>query len=343
MRFPVKGLAVTIALGGIIIVMTLAGLAVGRSDILDPAAVLDGLFNPQSDFAFAVREVRLPRILAAIIVGYALGTSGAIFQGVTRNGLVSPDIVGVNAGASFAALMVIVLATQAYASTAAVSLSMIGPAALVGAFGAATAVYFLGYRSGLSPYRLVLVGIGVTAVLGAGIAYALTLTRGGFDTQLAFRWMVGSTYGVDGTEATTALVAFLPLIAISLFVVRPLTVLAVGDDAASGLGAHVERDRLIMLIVGVCLAALAVALVGPVGFIAFIAPHIARALIGPGAGLLGLISAGLIGAALIVGADFVAGRVIEGKELPMGAVTTLIGAPYFLALLYRTNRSGYGA
>ena len=170
---------------------------------MDPARLWAALFgDPEAVDAFAVRDVRLPRVIAGLIVGLALGMSGAMFQGVTRNGLVAPDIIGVTTGASLAALIVIVLGTQVRGEGDAleVPLSAIGPAALVGAFGSALLVYSLAWKKGLSPYRLVLVGIGVTAVLSAGIAYALTLTRFPFATQLAFRWTVASMYGTDWTE-----------------------------------------------------------------------------------------------------------------------------------------------
>jgi iron complex transport system permease protein len=344
LRIPVRAAR---TIGGLLIVVALlvaAGLAVGRSTVLDPIALLDALFGPgDGSAAFGVREIRLPRVLGGIVIGFALGLSGAIFQTVARNGLVSPDIVGVNAGASFAALVVIVLGTQARGQGDAfeVPLGMIAPAALAGAFAAAVTVYVLGYRSGLSPYRIVLVGIGVTSVLGAGIAYALTLTRFPFATQLAFRWTVGSMYGVDWTEIGPALAAFAVLLILTLLILRPLTALSLGDDTAAGLGARVERDRLGLWSAGVCFAALAVALAGPVGFIAFIAPHISRALMGP-VGLWVPVAAGLAGTALVLASDFVALHALPDAELPLGAVTALIGAPYFLFLLYRTNRMGAG-
>jgi iron complex transport system permease protein len=343
-RLPARIAATTLLLAVVVVALGAAVLSVGRSTILEPAQLLDALFGSgEGSAAFAVREVRLPRVLAAALIGFALGLSGAIFQLVARNGLVSPDIVGVNAGASFAALVVIVLGTQAQGQgdSFEVSLGLIAPAALVGAFGAAIAVFVLGYRSGLSPYRIVLVGIGLTAVLSAGIAYLLTLTRFPFATQLAFRWTVGSMYGVDWTEVGPALIVFGLLVAVTLFILRPLNALTLGDDTATGLGAHVERDRFVLWGVGVCFAALAVALAGPVGFVAFVAPHIVRALIGS-AGLWVPIAAGLAGSAIILVADFVALHAVAGDELPLGAMTALIGAPYFLFLLYRTNRLGGG-
>ena len=342
LRLSPRSLGVGVILVLACVALVVVALSIGSTEVMDPARVLRALFgDPEADDAFAVRELRLPRVLAGLIVGCALGMSGALFQGVTRNGLVAPDIIGVTTGASFAALVVIVLGTQVRGAgdSLEVPLSAIGPAALVGAFGAAILVYALAYRRGLSPYRLVLVGIGVTSVLSAGIAYALTLTRFAFATQLAFRWTVGSMYGTDWTEVMPALVVFVLLVVVTLTMLRPLPALALGDDTATGLGSRVEADRLRLLAVGVCLAALSVALAGPVAFVAFMAPHLARGLLrAPGISVVAI--AGLAGAALIVGSDLIAQRVLPGTELPLGAVTALIGAPYFLFLLYRTNRQG---
>ncbi|HUG29478.1 MAG TPA: iron ABC transporter permease [Candidatus Limnocylindria bacterium] len=344
MSFRVDG-RVLLLLGGMVVALlavTGAALLIGATSILTPGELVTALFSSSdSDAGFAVRELRLPRVLAGVIVGLSLGISGAIFQTVARNGLVSPDIVGVNSGASLAALVVIVLGTQARGAGDAqeVPLSLIAPAALFGAFAAAILVYVLGYVKGLNPYRLVLVGIGVTAVLAAGIAYALTLTRFPFATQLAFRWTVGSMYGTDWTEVRPALIACAVAVLVALALLRPLGILSLGDDTAAGLGSRVERDRFRLIAIGVVLAAVAVALAGPVGFVAFIAPHIARGLMG-GRGPLTVIAAGLAGAILTAFADLVALRAVPGVDIPVGAVTALMGAPYFLFLLHRTNRLG---
>jgi iron complex transport system permease protein len=343
-RLSTRAAVVTTVFATVVLGVAAMGLLVGRSTVLDPGQLLDALAGAGDEVqSFAVRELRLPRVLAALVVGFALGLSGSVFQSLARNGLVSPDIVGVNSGASFAALVVIVLGTQGMGQGDALEVpyGWIAPAALVGAFGSAGAIYILGYRQGLSPYRLVLVGIGVTAVLQAGIAYALTLTRFPFATELAFRWTIGSMYGVDWTEVGPALAAFAVLLVVGVAVLRPLSALGLGDDTAAGLGVRVERDRLLLAGVGVCFAAVAVALAGPVGFVAFIAPHIARTLLRIGGPLLP-IAGGLVGASLTMVADLVAQRALAPVELPLGAITALIGAPYFLLLLYRTNRIGAG-
>jgi iron complex transport system permease protein len=329
LRVSPRGLVVAAGLLAACLAIGLLALSVGSKEVMDPGRLWAALFgDPDAVDAFAVRDLRLPRVLAGLIVGVALGMSGALFQGVTRNGLVAPDIIGVTTGASLAALIVIVLGTQVRGEGDALEVPL-----------SAIVVYLLAWKKGLSPYRLVLVGIGVTAVLSAGIAYALTLTRFAFATQLAFRWTVGSMYGTDWTEVGPALVVFAVLLLVTITLLRPLPALALGDDAATGLGSRVEADRLRLLAVGTCLAALSVALAGPVAFVAFMAPHLARGLLrAPGIAVVAV--AGLAGAALIMGSDLIALRILPGMELPLGAVTALIGAPYFLLLLYRTNRQG---
>jgi iron complex transport system permease protein len=344
LRVPVRASLVLVGMAVVVAFIAVLGLMVGRSGVLSPLQVLEGLTGTGTDAAsFGVQQIRLPRIIAGALVGFALGLSGAVFQAIARNGLVSPDIIGVNSGASFAALVIIVLGTQTSGAGDAleVSYAWIAPAALVGAFLAAFTVYILGYRRGLSPYRLVLIGIGITSVLQSGIAYALTLTRFPFATELAFRWTIGDLYGTDWTEVTPALVVFAALVVLALLRARPLSALTLGDETAVGLGARVERDRLGLIVIGVCFAAVAVALAGPVGFVAFIAPHLARAMTGATGPLL-VIASGLAGATLTLIADFIAVHALPDVELPLGAVTALIGAPYFLVLLYRTNRLGEG-
>lgn len=340
-RVRVRTLVVMAVLVVVLAAAGVASLMVSRSGAwLTPSEVLAAIGGQGEGFTnFAVTQIRAPRVVASILTGFALGVSGAIFQSIARNGLVSPDIIGVTSGASLAALVVIVLGTQATGAgdSFEVPLSWIAPAALIGAFGATIAVYLLAYRKGLSPYRLILVGIGLTAVLDAGIAYGLTLTRFPFATELAFRWTIGNLYGTDWTEVGPGLVAFAIIIVLALFVVTPLIALGLGDDTAVGLGSRVEFDRLKLIVVGVCLAAIAVAIAGPIGFVAFIAPHIARALLhisGPTV----IFASGFIGAGLTLIADMIAQHALENAELPIGAITALIGAPYFLFLLYRTNR-----
>jgi iron complex transport system permease protein len=306
-------------------------VGVGHGDFpISPAEVLATLVGQgTAEHEFIVLELRLPRVLVAILVGAAFALSGAIFQSLAQNPLVAPDIIGVNAGAALVAVSVIVLGFP---------LGLLAPGAFLGALAAAVLVYTLSYRRGLSTYRLVLVGIAVNAAIGAGISYLLT--RGEInDVQRATVWLIGSVYASDWGDVRLLGLALLALVPAAVALGRHLEALQLGDDVARGIGAPVERARLALVVVGVALAALSVAVAGPIGFVAFIAPHIARRLAGTS-------GAGALPASIAVGgqdqevADIVAQRAFAPTALPVGIVTTLLGAPYFLYLLQRANRLG---
>lgn len=276
---------------------------------------------------FIVLDLRMPRALTAVLAGIALAIAGTIFQELARNPLVAPDVIGLSAGASLAAVSLIV-----FGDTAA-GLS-VPAAALLGALAAGVALYALAWRGGVQGYRLVLVGIGVAALLNAGIAYVLTRGRIA-DVSQAYVWLVGSL-NARGWEHVWPLAAALALVIPAAgLLVRGLAALQLGDEVARALGVRVERTRLALLLAAVLLIGVAVSSAGPVAFVAFIAPHIARALAGtvaPGAVLA--VAAG-VGGALVPAADL-AGRVpFAPTEIPVGIVTSIVAAPYFLLLLRR--------
>lgn len=323
----------TIGVSAVVAVLVIAvgafSLSVGDFPIPVSEVVPAVLGVGESDAHFIVHTLRLPRLVTAILVGAAFGLSGAIFQSLARNPLASPDIIGVNAGAALAALVVIVLLDG--------SAVLISLGALVGALATATAIYALAYRRGVTGYRLVLVGIGVTAVLSSATSYLLTQADI-FDAQRAAVWLTGSlnARGWDHVRPVSVVVAV--LVPATLVMTRQLRLLQLGDDAARGLGARVEGARGGLLFVGVVLAAVATASAGPVAFVALVAPQIARRLVGGGHPALG--PAALTGAAVVVIADLVGRRAFAPIEMPVGIITAVVGAPYLLWLLARTNRGG---
>lgn len=328
-RVDLGALSVVAALAVAIVAASVVGLSVGDYPI-GPVEVGKALIGQASEGAgFVVLTLRLPRVLAALLVGAALAMSGAIFQALARNPLVAPDIIGVNAGAALASVAVIVLGGP---------LALLAPAAFAGALGAAVAVYLLAWRRGLSRHRLVLVGIGVHAVLWAGISYLLTRAEI-WEVQRAYVWLVGSVYGSDWQEVALIAAGLSVVVPAAFALARPLEALQLGDDVARALGARVERARLGLVVCAVALAALAVTVAGPVGFVALVAPHIARRLIkAPGAAAL--TGALATGALLVLAADLVAQRAFAPTSLPVGIITALVGAPYFLYLLIRAERLG---
>jgi len=293
--------------------------------------VVPAIFGLGSDDAeFIVRTLRLPRALTAMLVGGSFAVSGAIFQSLARNPLASPDIIGIDAGASAAAVLCIVIWNTGASVTAF--------GALAGALIAAVSIYVLAWKGGVSPYRLVLVGIGIAAMLTSVTQYLLTRAEI-FEAQRAVVWLTGSLNGRGWGHVRSIGIADLVVLPLLVALLGPLRVMLLGDDAAKGLGVSVERSRLLLVLVAVALAALATAAAGPVVFVAFVSAPIARRLTGTP---LAVGTAALVGALLMLLADLVARRVFAPTELPVGVVTGIVGAPYLLWLLARSNRVGRG-
>jgi iron complex transport system permease protein len=301
------------------------GLTLGsfRLSLSDIAGSLFGAGSP--DVGFIVLGLRLPRILVAILVGPALAMSGAIFQGLVRNPLVSPDVIGINAGASLAAVFWIVT-KQPHGLLPVVS--------FVGALAAAAVIYLLTWRGKIAGGRLILMGIGINALLTAATSW-LIVRASIYDVASAVLWMTGSLYASDWADVLVLAIALAVLVPVGIGLTWSLQVLQYGDQTARSLGMPVERTRLALMLVGCALSGVAVSVAGPVGFVAFMIPHLARMLAGPMTGGVFVLS-GVLGALLLLGADLV-GQYALPVSLPVGVITAGLGAPYFLFLLYRTN------
>jgi iron complex transport system permease protein len=338
LHVPVLGLSIRVdprAIGvcGVltVVVFVLLVFAIGTGEYpISPGDVVKALFGAgDSGTSFVVQTLRLPRALTALLVGGALGASGAIFQSITRNPLGSPDIIGFEAGASAGAVAAILLFA---AGTGTIALCAIGGGLLT-----AVAVYLLAYRGGVQGYRLVLVGIGVSAML-----YALTddlLTRARLDDAVtAYVWLTGSLNGRGWEHVRPLAIAMAALLPCVALLARPLRMMELGDDCAKALGVSVERSRLALVAVGVALSAAAVASAGPIAFVALAAPQIARRLThatGPG-----IPAAMLTGAALLLASDLLAQRLFPATELPVGVVTGVLGGVYLMWLLFHEWRKG---
>jgi iron complex transport system permease protein len=323
---------VVLALGLVAFAGLVANVGYGEYPIspLDVVRTLFGARTGDESYAFIIYTLRLPRALVALMVGAGLAVAGTLLQGLTRNPLAAPDIVGVNAGAGLAAVTLIVTFPS-------VSAAFIPLAAFGGGVVAAGVLYLLAWRGSSSPVRLILVGVGISAVAGA--LTTLTITFGEIEqASRALIWLTGSVYGRTWEHIWPLLpwlVVFLPL-AFAGF--RHLNALALGDEAAGGLGVRVEVERGLLVLTSVALAASAVATAGTVGFVGLMAPHIARRLVGPAHGGL-LPTAAVTGAALVVLADLVGRVVFSPVEIPCGIVTSAIGAPFFLYLLFRSRNT----
>lgn len=303
-----------------VLAMTLGSL---RIPALVVVRTLFGYGTDQQDFV--VNTLRLPRVLLALLIGAGLALAGAIFQGLVRNPLVSPDVIGIDSGANLFATFWIV---------SGLSWSLVPAAASAGAAVAAISIYLLSWRGGVAPNRLILVGIGIGAALSS--LTTLLLVSGTIEqVRPAQVWSIGSIYGADWADVRLMAVALAVLLPISVALMWPMRVLQLGEDSARSLGLGVERLRFTMLVVGCALAAFCVAVAGPIGFVALMIPHIARLLAGPLSGTV-LVLTALIGALFLLVADII-GQHLLPVTLPVGILTSAIGAPYFLYLLYRSN------
>lgn len=335
-RVDVRSTVVGLVLAGAVIALACWHLAVGdfAVPIGDVVAAVTG--GGSEEAGFIVRELRMPRTLTGALVGAAMGLSGAVFQSLARNPLASPDVIGVTAGASAAAVAVIVLAAGGDVIGDVAGPGVAG-AALVGGLGAATLVYLLAWRNGMTGYRLVLMGIAVTAVLTSITSYLLTRADV-YEATRATVWITGSLNGRSWSHVRPVLVGVVVLAPVVLGLSRALRVLQMGDDTARALGVRVERARAALIVAAVGLAALATAAAGPVAFVGFVAPVLARRVVR--GGTPALVPSLLMGAVLVLASDLVARRLFAPTELPVGIVTALVGGPYLLWLLWRANRVG---
>ncbi|MFB8294609.1 FecCD family ABC transporter permease [Streptomyces bacillaris] len=278
--------------------------------------------------SFTVGRLRLPRAVLALVAGFSFGLAGVTFQTMLRNPLASPDIIGISSGASAAAAIAIVTL-----SLGEVQVSVL---AIAAGLGVALLVYALAFRGGVVGTRLILIGIGISAMLDSITSYTLSQAAE-WDLQEAMRWLTGSLNGTTWDQVLPALVAAAVLTPLLLGQARDLSAMQLGDDTASALGVRVERTRITVIVAAVGLIAFATAAAGPIAFVAFLSGPIAARIVGAGGSLL--VPAGLVGALLVLVADFT-GQFAFGERYPVGVVTGVLGAPYLVYLIIRTNRAG---
>ncbi|MFG3096654.1 FecCD family ABC transporter permease [Streptomyces sp. NPDC048202] len=329
LRLDLRSLIVVVAL---LVAVLAAGVAlIGTGDAHIPAMdvlrTLVGDGNPYQDFI--VNELRLPRLLVGLLVGASLGLGGALFQSISRNPLGSPDVLGLAQGSTAGALVMIVLFSGSAAAVTA--------GALVGGLVTGIGIYLLAWKQGVHGYRLVLVGIGVSAVLTAVNGYLITKADI-VDAARAVVWMTGSLSGRDWTQVWPLLILCAVVVPLVLANGRGLRMLEMGDDVAHALGVRVHRVRLVLMVSAVLLTAAATAAAGPVGFVALTAPQLARRLTrSPGPNLVPSLC---MGAALLVTADWICQRLFGADQLPVGVVTGVVGGAYLLWLLVGERRAG---
>ncbi|KJY18372.1 MULTISPECIES: FecCD family ABC transporter permease [Streptomyces] len=329
LRIERRALAVGVLLVLAAFVMAVLLIGTGDFDIapLDVVQTLLGNGTPANDFI--VNDLRLPRVLVALLVGAALGMAGAVFQSVTRNPLGSPDLLGFSYGSAVGALVVIILLNG--------SATEVAVGALLGGLLAGAAVYLLAYKRGIHGYRLVLVGIGASAMLVAVIQYLITKAQL-VEASRAMVWLTGSLAGRDWAQVWPLMVTCAVLFPLVLGQSRALRMIEMGDDAAYAVGVRVERTRLLLMLAAILLTTAASAAAGPISFVALAAPQLARRLTrSPGANLL---TGALMGSVVLLLSDWASQRAFGADQLPVGVVTGLVGGVYLLWLLVTERKAG---
>lgn len=278
--------------------------------------------------SFAVGTLRFPRMLAGLLSGFAFGIGGYVFQTMLRNPLANPNVIGITAGSSAAAVFCIVIL---HASNTVTSV-----AAVAGGLVTVAIIYGFSRGTSFSISRLILIGIGIQAMLNAFISYLMLIAKT-HDLPTALRWLSGSLNGVKVETVMPLFVLLIICTPIFIYYSNQLEILELGEQAATSLGVSTNRVRIVLLVCAVLVISLATAVTGPIAFISFLAGPIARRIVG--VGFSSLIPAGLIGVILVLAADLI-GQFAFTVRYPVGVITGIIGAPYLIFLLIKMNRKG---
>lgn len=279
--------------------------------------------HPQNEMI--VFDLRMPRVLLALLVGMALAVAGTVSQGIMRNPLAEPGILGINSGAALAAMLVIIALDKP-------PVALLPWAGFGGAILMAAVVYLLSWRNGTSSMRIVLIGIGLASLAGAATTFLTAFGEIG-DVQRAMIWLAGSVYEASDQKVKILALWLIAPLALVWMSSRELDVMRFGDHTAQSLGQRVNLVRAMMILLCTLVSGAAVASAGLIGFVGLIAPHMARRFVGPGHAAVFPVAA-LVGAVLVSAADLVGRTVIAPAQIPAGIVTALIGAPFFAYLLW---------
>nr|WP_307720023.1 iron chelate uptake ABC transporter family permease subunit [Paenibacillus koleovorans] len=313
--------------GAVLVALLLVSVSVGAV-VVPPADVLPGLFDPDSASYFIVHELRLSRAVVGMLAGIGLAVGGAILQSLVRNPLASPDVIGITKGAGFLAAGVIFLFPKS-------PLYMLPLTAFAGALAAFLLLLALSRRLTLSPSAIALIGVAIGAVFQAGIQYLLVTNP--TNINMALLWLSGSLWSRGWPQVGYLLPAMAVLVPLALASYRKLNVLQLGDESSVSLGLSLAGDRFWLFLLAVGLAGVSVSAVGAIGFVGLLAPHIARRLVGGRQQWL-LPLAALLGADLMLLGDCLGRVILIPREVPVGIMTAIIGAPYFVYLLRRERQ-----
>ncbi|WP_040203963.1 FecCD family ABC transporter permease [Neobacillus jeddahensis] len=313
-------------------------ISAGIGDMkINPLTVIKVLFGGGPEMEkLVITTFRLPRIIVALVVGISLAVAGGILQGMIRNPLASPDVLGITGGAGAAVVAFLVLFSDKNHSLT-VSIAWLPLAAFAGAGLVSILVYVLAWKNGVSPIRLVLIGIGISTLMQALITLMMVMGPI-YQASQANMWITGTVYGSNWKNVVTLVPWTVVFLIIALIVARTINIQELGDEVATGLGGKVQKQRFLLLMISTALIGSSVAFAGGIGFVGLMAPHMARRLVGSSFGALLPVSA-LLGGVLVMVADLIGRTLFLPLEVPAGVFTAGIGAPYFIYLLFRTRNA----
>ncbi|MCE5002574.1 iron chelate uptake ABC transporter family permease subunit [Staphylococcus pseudoxylosus] len=303
----------------LIIISAVASLSIGAVWI-NPVEAVKSLFAQDN---FILNEYRIPRMILAIIVGSSLAISGALIQGVVRNALASPDVIGITKGASLSAVSIIMLFPSA-------PLFILPFGSFAGALCVSLILTLLIAKFNVKGSKLALIGLAIGAICTAVVQYLLI--RNPQDANTALVWLTGSLYGHSMSNVLVILPWFIVALPIIFYYCHQLDILTLGDDIAIALGAKVKKIKMILLLLAVILAGASISVVGGLSFLGLISPHIARRIVGHKHVHITIMS-GLIGALILSISDCLARGIHPPIDIPVGVVVAIVGVPYFLFLL----------
>jgi iron complex transport system permease protein len=310
-----------------IALLMLACISAGVGSLwIPPLEVLQGIFGYGEDTTRTVLySFRLPRAAMSVVAGASLAAAGALLQSISRNPLASPDMIGITGGAAAAGVAFLVL------SAGGAGIVWLSVSSIAGAIGIALLLFALAWKGGISPMRLVLIGVALQMAASSMSSFLIILSPHYLANQ-AFTWLTGSVYGSSWNNVTALLPWAIGLGLLAWMLARKVNVHELGEDVATGVGARIMRERTSILLVSAALAGAAVSQVGAIGFIGLMAPHMARRLVGPAFGAVLPVSA-CIGAMLLLIADTLGRSAFPPNDIPAGVFTAAVGAPFFIYLL----------
>ena len=329
-----KNVIIMILMSLLLMVVFLIALSWGTYTMSFSEVVMTLLGQGSKLQSTTIFDIRLPRLCVAMLVAICLSTAGCILQSVTRNELAEPGMIGINAGAALAVVMLISSGQKTYYSVIGdASLFVMPLIAMIGSFISGSLIYRLSYKKGVSPTRLILTGIGVNVGINAFISlYQLNMAQGDYNQVLT--WINGSLWGSSWKFFYLILPLTLVFLGLTLWKVKILDVIDLGDELAIGLGVHVEKERKMLFFYATALAALATSVAGNLAFLGLLGPHLAKRLVGPIHRRL-IPMASLLSIMIILLADSISRNMFSPIEIPVGTTIAIVGVPYFIYLMLK--------